>query len=242
MTKALPFADYKIYLLKKKINVETTEGSVTFLQEAARILSDLSPVEADIYIKKIANETKISEGAIRLEINGNNNTENTRNKRILPNFKDEIGKGIEISKANHINMLEKNLIKLMLINSSYIPRIKPFEHVFTNPSSIRIYELILSIYKKDEEIDINMVEDSLPDEDQRLLKDIIENIQLADKEEQVFNDCIAHIKNNKTAKRERDIINILSILDDESDRDNIEELTKELIEIQRAKQGRKAGD
>lgn len=238
--KALPFADYKINLLKQRLDLSTTEGSVTFLQETAKILKALSPVEADVYIKKIAIETKISEGAIRLEIYGNNNTENNRNSRALPNYHEGREKETESSRSSIGNSLEKNFIKLMLLKSNYIPRIKPFEQVFMNPSAFKIYELILSIYKCDEEIDIQKLEDSLEADEIKLLRDIIENIHLADKEEQVFLDCIASIEGIKTAKRERDIINILSILDDESDKDNIEELTKELMDIQRGKK-RKEG-
>ena len=79
---AMSFADYKIHILKQRLDMNTTDGSVEFLQETAKILRELSPVEADIYIKKIARETKISEGAIRLEINGNNNSDHGRNSNV----------------------------------------------------------------------------------------------------------------------------------------------------------------
>lgn len=227
---AMPFADYKIHLLKQRLDLNTTEGSVEFLQETARILKELSPVEADIYIKKIAKETKISEGAIRLEINGNNNTENAGNSKVLP-----VRDPAEGRKPGTSSMIEKYLIRLMLIRSAYVTRIKPYEWVFRSPSARRIYELILSVYKHDEEIDIKKVEDSLEAEDNRFLREIMENVQLADKDEQVFQDCVQRIEAARLAKREQEIIQIISILDDEKDRDKIEALTIELIEIQKAK-------
>lgn len=232
---AMSFADYKIHLLKQRLDLGTTEGSVEFLQETAKVLRDLSPVEADIYIKKIAKETKISEGAIRLEINGNNNTENARNSTAPPHRETAGGQTRDGKSAGTGTMIEKSLIKLMLQKSGYVPRIKPYDWVFRSPSAYKIYELILSVYKDDEEIDMKKIEDSLEADDDRFLRDIIDNIQLADKDEQVFQDCILRIEAARLAKREKEIIQIISILDDEKDRDKIEALTIELMEIQREK-------
>ncbi len=237
---AMPFADYKIHVLKQRLDLETTEGSVEFLQETAKVLRELSPVEADVYIKKIAQETKISEGAIRLEINGNNNTEIARNSGALPVRETGGGQARGGASAGSggsgsAGVIEKHLIRLMLLRSGYVPRMKPYEWVFQSPPAVRIYELILSVYKEDEEIDIKKVADGLEAEDNRFLRDIIENIQLADKDEQVFQDCVTRIEAVGLAKREQEIIQIMSVLDDEKDRDKIEALTIELMEIQKAK-------
>jgi DNA primase len=236
---AMSFADYKIHLLKQRLDLSTTEGSVDFLQETAKILRELSPVEADIYIKKIANETKISEGAIRLEINGNNNTEIARNQGGTPVRELSKGHPSGSRSAGTGSEIEKNLIRLMLMKSSYVARVKPLEWVFRSPSAYKIYELILSVYKDYEEIDLKKVEDGLEEEDNRLLQDIIDNVQIADKDEQIFQDCILTIETARLAKREKEIIQMISVLDDETDREEIEALTIEQMnirmEIQKAK-------
>ncbi|MDD4563940.1 MAG: DNA primase [Eubacteriales bacterium] len=232
---AMPFADYKIYLLKQRLDLDTTEGSVEFLQETAKILGELSPVEAEIYIKKIARETNISEGAIRLEINVNNNSENIKKYDTVP--VRDTGKESQSARTDpgFGTMLEKNLIKLMLLKSSYVNRIKPYDWIFQSTSAFKIYDIIKSVYKADEEIDMKKVEDSLDTADNRLLQDIMENIHLADKEEQVFRDCIQSINENISAEREQELIRLISILDDEKDRDKIEALTIEIIKIQKGK-------
>lgn len=236
--KARPFADYKIYLLRQSVDMKTTEGSVTFLQEAAKILKEVSPVEADVYIKKIAQETKISEGAIRLEIYGNNNTENPDRTNRQGDYREKGGSSITRRTRGTANMLERNLIKLMILKSSFIPRIKPYGRVFTSPAVYKIFELILSMYNEEEEIDIKKLEDNLEADENMVLQDIIENIQLADKEEQVFSDCIARIETVELARREKEIIKILSVLDDEGNKEKIEELTIELMELQKSKNKR----
>jgi len=240
LQEAVPYADYKINILKRKLDLQTTEGSIEFLQETAKVLRELSPVEAEIYIKKIARETKISEGAIRLEIIGNNNTDIKRRPgepedRDAGRSRAAPAGSVRPANSGGGSMIEKYLIRLMLLRSGYVDRIKPYDWVFKSPSAFRIYELILSVYKEDEEIDFKKIEDSLEEEDSRFLREIIENIQLADKDEQVFQDCVSRIEAEGLAKRENEIIQILSVLDDEKDRDKIEALTKELMEIQKAK-------
>jgi hypothetical protein len=58
---------------------------------------------------------------------------------------------------------------------------------------------------------------------------------VANKDEQIFRDCVLRIKASGMAKREQEIIQILPLLDDENDQDKIEALTKELMDIQKAK-------
>ncbi len=233
---AMPFADYKIHLLKKRLDLATTEGSVEFLQETAKILAELSPVEADIYIKKIAKETNISEGAIRLEISGNANQEGSQ-YHPHPRTSGDMAhiRNMKKSISAPGSMLEKNLIRLMLYKSNYVLKVKPYDWVMRSPSAERIYQLIVSIYQDDAEIDLKKLKDGLELEDNRFLEDIMENIQFSDKDEQVFQDCVTRIEAARLEKREQEIIQIISILDDENDRDKIKALTIELMEIQKSK-------
>ena len=220
--QARPFVDYKLYLLRQKIKIDDTEGRVHFLKEAAEILKQLTPIEADAYIKKIAKQTKISEGAIRMEVGVNRHRESS----------DPI---IKKEPREQGNLLEKNLIKLMVVKSSYIPKIASYSDYFRNPTYFRIYQVIKSLYRDDEEIDIKKVCDGLDEDENRVLKDIIENIHLAGKDNEVFRDCIAHIEESLRIKREDEIIKLLTVLNDDSDKDKILALTKELMEIQSGK-------
>ena len=72
---ALPYIDYKLETAKRGLNISSEEGKLDYMKNISSILSDLSPVECDIYIKKISRDTGISEGAIKMEILGNNKQE-----------------------------------------------------------------------------------------------------------------------------------------------------------------------
>ena len=79
--QALPMIDYKLLGAQKDLNLSTEEGKLDFMKKAAPILKNLGPVEADIYIQKIARELKISEGAIRMETFGGYGGETPPDKR-----------------------------------------------------------------------------------------------------------------------------------------------------------------
>lgn len=132
-------------------------------------------------------------------------------------------------------MLEQNLIRLMLIKSAYVPKTEPYKDVFETTACHRIYEIIRALYKPDEEIDMRQLKDSLDDEARDVLEHILETVQFADRDNRVFEECIAHIKMANKLKREEELIKILSILDDDKDKDKILELTKELIQIQKGR-------
>ncbi len=223
--QALPFMDYKLSNIKKQVDLNTTAGNVFFLKEAARAMKCISPVEAETYIKKVASETGISEGAFRLEVFGSGfvtvpkNWENTEGRR---------KGGIDRS-----SLLELHLIRLMLLRSSYVPLIEPYKDFFETVSCYRIYEIIRSLYKPDEEIDLKQLQDSLDEESRAVLAHTLETVHIANRDKQVFEECVSHIRTIKKGKREEELIKILSILDDEKDSEKILELSKELMDIQR---------
>lgn len=222
---ALPYADYKFSILRKNIDISKTEGRVEFLKKAAAVLRELSPVEADIYIKKLAQETRISEGAIRLEVNGNNSENKVPDRKFTEKQETE--------KNNDISMLEKNIIKLAIHNSGYYGELSKYkEVVFKSGSGHRIFSSIGDVFTDGDDIDINKLADQLESEDGAVLSDIMENVQISD-EKQLFKDCIDTIKSKELVRKEKEIIMRLSMADEEENFDSIRELTEELMNIQK---------
>ncbi len=229
--EALPLIDYKISLARQKCSLETTEGKLDYIREVTPILKALkSPVEADAYIAKIASETRISEGALHLEVFGSDGRKlpDTAKEQQLPKKKTQ----------GENEFLEKNLIKLMLVKASFIPEVMKFGDIFSVKGCKAIYDVICSLYKDDDEIDIMKMADSLNEEDNKLLGDILENVHIAGKEDVIFNDCIGRIKSRDLLGRQEEILKILQMADEDADREKIMELTQELIEIQNKKRSR----
>lgn len=230
--QALPFADYKFKILQEQFDIQSTEGRVDFLKKAVEVIQSLNPVEADIYIKKLAHDTNISEGAIRLEISGNNRQEQAPRMPMKDSAAVEEGNTSPMLEKKRL--LEKNILKLLLTDSSYYPKVLPYkESILCTDRGSDIYEGIEKGYAEQEEIDISKLADTLEEDSRQMLDDILKNIRLAGKEEEVFQDCILTIKNEELDKRAQSVILKLSMADEEDNKESIEELTKELIEIQK---------
>lgn len=226
MDKALSYGDYKLHLLGKQFDLSKSEDRVDFLKKAVDILQNLSPVEADIYIKKLAKDTKISENAIRLEYNGNNR-QRPENSKFIP--KKTLKK-----ESEYLSMVEKDMIKLMLTDSRYCLKVKPFEQdIFVSKAGLHIYNRIQSLYAAHEEIDRKQLQDQMEPGDAELLDSILKNVILAGKEEQVFADCIRKMEEIRLQQQYEQVTLNLSVAEEEQNEDKIQEFTEELMSIQK---------
>ncbi|WP_297427032.1 DNA primase [Clostridium sp.] len=61
---ALPLIEYKIKRAAQGINLKNGNELITYGEKFAEILADLNPIEKDVYIKKISEETSIKEQAL----------------------------------------------------------------------------------------------------------------------------------------------------------------------------------
>ena len=237
MKEALPYADYKITAIKKEVNMKTTEGRVDFLKKAVEVLKTLGPVETDIYIKKLAVETGISEGAIRAEMDIGK--EGKKEIRLRSGGYEEKQK----KDKEPMSRLEKNAIKLMLAEETYISDFADYSDIFESIAGKNIFEAISSLSRKGERAGSEKLSGMLEPEDADVLKDIQETIILADKEEEVFKECIRAYHENANKKREKELIMMISMANEEENSEEIKKLTEELMQIQKKnKNGGKRSD
>ena len=230
--KAPAYAEYRLEVIKKKHDLSDTEGKVDFIKEAVLFLKTLSPVEAEIYIKYIARNTNISEAAISLEYNGKSAA------RAQGRESREAGAFFE--KGEMPDELEKNLIRLMLSSKGYFERIKQFERVFASRYGYEILKSVEDSYRFAESLDIKALYDSIDERAGAILQEVLENVILTGNEEQALKDYIRKIEYNDLAASERDLILKLSMADEAENASQINELTKELISVQREMQKKKS--
>ena len=229
--RALPYAEYRIAAARSRYDITTSEGSIGFLKEARDMLSGMSPVEADIYIKKIAEDTRISESAIRREVN--EAQESDRQRQPAPARRDYRREKERVRDTDGDKVLQMHLIKLTSVNPDYLPQIGQYEFVFEDPAYYRIYQMIKNVYLEDSEVDINKVSDSLLPEDDVLFREALEKIIFPENSDQVLQECIATIRTQQLKKRQEEILDVLAFLGEEDeDRERADALTKELMELQ----------
>ena len=69
MDNGIASTDYLINRVRKKYNLDTTDGKALYVEETSNLLSKIpNAIEADAYIKRISDETEISKDAIYAEI------------------------------------------------------------------------------------------------------------------------------------------------------------------------------
>lgn len=224
--EALIYADYKFEDLLSRYDLESTEGRIDFVKEAAEILKTLSPAEQDLYIGKVAEMSGISEGAIRREISGTKNTQRHEWAKSEEQTKEEID----------ILPVEKTLIKVLLSNSSYFEIVKDTKGAFRSVTGRRIFDGISTIIKENGDIDNGLIRDVLDEHENAVIDDIVENVPLGGKEKEVLEDCINRVRMEELSRRYSEISSILDLTEDS---EKVRELMTEQMDIQKELRRRK---
>ncbi|QZY56567.1 DNA primase [Crassaminicella profunda] len=210
---ALSLIDYKIMLSKEENDLTTSEGKVKFVKSITQILKQLkSPVEIDVYIKKIARESEISIEAIKTEIYGNNKKNNEkkeivdtrkyRSKHDRYTNKYNIQPLKPIQKIGYIEA-ERALLKLIINNKTFFQRVKEqlcFED-FMDQSNSKIAELVYGLYEINDSIDLEAILNQLNIEEVSILHQIKNSIVPKENVDKALNDYIKTIQKHKIVQR-----------------------------------------
>lgn len=238
---ASSYVEYRIDVLKKDHDMESLDGRIEYLKAATKFFTQLTPVEADAYIEMLAEGTGISEGAIRRELQESRDG-NARNDRNSPRPGNS-SKSNDSDEILTLSMLEKNLLKLLLIREDFLPKILPYEKAFESPQSKELYLKIKSYLSEENSLDIKQLVDGMEKKQRDLVYDLLDNVKLAGLENKVLKECIETFEMSQINKREKEIINMLDLVDEsleteDSHREHIRKLEAELMEMQRKKKGR----
>ncbi len=227
---ASAYGDYRLNILAESYNLEAIEDRIDFLKEAAKILRSLSPVERDIYIKKLSRDVGISEGAIRGEI-GNDIPES--NNYYAQERTREVDREDKVTvKEKRITKIEIELIRFMLLDKKFYYGIREYQGIFQSQEGQEIMESIEIIYEDGKAPDIKILIDTVEESSQRLIRYVLDNINYEGKEEEAFEECIGKIKLDKLKSRAKELETIITMLDEEEDREEIEKASLELMNIQ----------
>lgn len=219
---AVPMIDYKFQAISSEIDLNSDEGKIEYMKKAAEVLKKLSPVEADIYIKKLANELKISEGAIRLEIEGNNKPADSFQPDKVSKVKEENGK--------KLSTLEATILKVLPMVPSAVSQVEKLEGIFESQLAIKTFDIIREkVSETDEGFACKEIFDYLDPQDAQVLKTKFDNIIVGGKEEQLLGDCIDKWKETMKRKAQQDLIDRLSLSDEETDKEATDILTERLM-------------
>ena len=227
--EALPLIDYRIKRAALGINLKNGTDLIEYGEKFAEILADLNPIEKDVYIKKISEQTSIKEQALYdllSQVMAKKQKENN-----FMNKKEYFGTKLYVEPG--YLKAERGLMKLMLkeeffdIVSSYIK-----QGEFVLDSHNKIYSLILEGKKTDTNNIVSYLESRCDDiESSKELIEIQEHkiLNLNDSEiERLINDYLNEIKSFKLKSKIDDLKKKQSELEKNGE---IEESIKIAIEL-----------
>ena len=112
---AISLVEFKVKVLKNKFDLDNTNDKIKFLQEIAKVLSEVeSQIELEIYVEKIANDYSISKEAIYSEVNKIKYANTSQNKE--QEVKVRPKPTIKASKVDDSTIKKENVVIYLLLN------------------------------------------------------------------------------------------------------------------------------
>lgn len=215
---ATPGIDYQLEFKGQGYDLNVPEEKIAYFKEISDIFKLMSPIEKDLYSKKLGSRLNVSPMAILSQ-----EVEETKNDRSFHEKSEEV--------IVDITPLEKTLIKIMIMNKDYIEKAREYSDLFKSDLGRELYRLLLlELESASDFVDDVKLKDRLDPRDAALLDEVLLNVNIVD-EEDVFRDCIKSYKLDLLHRRQKQLIDLISMADEESE--NVEAMQRELIEIQK---------
>ena len=230
--KALSIIEFKVKILKKELNLENTNDKIKFLNEIAKLISNVNnTIEREVYIEKIAKEYDISKEAIYAEVN-KLTYKNVKTEKVLEKPKPVVThiKREEKVISEAVKRRENTVISLLLmgdLNIFEILRQNIKAENFQDEVNKKIAQKLYEEFEKGNS-NINAIIDNLEQDEQNQITMIMsEDYEITDIEKAI-DDVVQAYEREKLNTRK---FEILDLLDKDLENDQKKELEKELSNI-----------
>lgn len=221
---AITGTEFKLNFEKKGLDLNKESEKLDFMKKASIVLRELSPIEQDIYIKKLSDELKISEAAIKKEVQ---NSKNSVRERVDGQSDRSDGSAID-----NLTNIEATILKTIMTNPNLADNLFEDQEVITTSFGKKIFNAVFDIYGSKGNIELEDILDRLDVDESKKVTDILEKIIVRGNEEKVYDDCIKKYKLEKLNNEMQMTINIMELADEENNSEKLTELTKKLIMLQ----------
>ena len=228
--EALPLIEYRIKKASQGVNFKDGNELITFGEKFAEILASVNPIEKDVYIKKISEETSIKEQAL-YDLLSQVMSKNQKENDFL-NKKGYFGTKLYVEPA--YLKAERALLKLMIDYEFYDEIVDNLdENNFILDSHNKIYSLIIEAKKNNTNNISSYIESRCDDiesskEYTKIKEENILNLGNSDKQ---IKDYIEQIKSFKLKIQIDDLKKKQSELEKKGDIEESIEIAMELIRL-----------
>ncbi|MBQ9016501.1 MAG: DNA primase [Firmicutes bacterium] len=233
MDQALPYGDFKMARLSSRYDLKDEQQRLDYLRDIIAQLQSMKPVEADLYIQKIAEQTGISSQAIRREYEAGRQQETGAPP---PSAHQQPAEASAISEA------EKTLLKLMLTDMKYTDLPEELSgQVFRSEEGTALYQMILGQRQEQGGAAGPAHLQRLREQAGAELADVLEEVSgiviPPDKEETIYAQCIDYIQKEELRRQDQEITWKLSLDDGSISDEQLAELMQRQAQIQRILKG-----
>ncbi len=230
--KALSVIEFKVKVLKQKLNLESVNDKIKFLNEIAKLIAKVeNTMEREVYIEKIAKEYDISKEAIYAEVNKLTYA-GAKSEKILEKVKPVIShkKTEENQISQAIKKRENTIISILLtgdINIFRVMRQNIKIEDFKDPINQEIAKKLYEELEKGNS-NINSVIDTLGEEEQNHITEIMADDYEIEDVEKAIDDILQSYEKDKLNSRKYEVV---KLLEGNLETNQKKELEKELNEI-----------
>lgn len=223
---ALPYAEYKLESAKLEYDIDNDEQRLEYLDKAVKILARLTPIEREIYKKKLSDETGIAESAIEREL------ERTAGREKRTN---EPRRTVQKAENETVSALDRVLIKLALTDEVYIDKILNEPELIRSVFLKRVLTVAKESFGRKRFMEVEDVMGMLEDDEGMILQEILSSTIIDGNHHNVFKECVSKNKLEILSEKEKQLFIKLSMAEEQSDEKVIRDITDELMRVQKSK-------
>lgn len=208
--------DIEFYLLelRRRYNLNSTQGKIDFLSEAVKVLVNTSPIEQDLYLSRLSAELSVDKSSIKLQLDELVKKDRLKKKRkesraVIDNIIYEDRK-LSMQANSSIKKLkaEYRAIALLLLYPACVRFCTGFDTSILSDGFVRkVFSLIVERINNQLDIDLINLSGFLTDSEMSSLSKLVAKNQLSNNSEKEFKDCLETImaeSDNSTAAAQLD--------------------------------------
>ena len=234
---AVPATDFRLSVLRRGFDFKSDNQVLEYIRRCVPVLEQLSPVEQDIYIRKLSEEFGISEYAIAGEIRADSGKQAARVPQYRNRRERSQGSSTEIR-------MDCTFLVLAMANRYYVKRMEADGIRFRTAVGSRIFQAVKNLAEEEYPpgvmgVDVQRVYNALDPEDEVLLRNAVKNIRLGPDDEIFYNECLASYQMIYFRERRAELQNELATAQKMANEEDMTRIAKELMELDAQMQSRK---
>lgn len=193
--------EFKLLEIRKKYNINATQGKIDFLNDAIKILADVSPIEQDLYLTRLADELGVEKNSIKIQLDSYTKKQKQIRKKkeyqgiINDSIRDIQRQSYDENEPIRLIKAEERIIGLLIKYPECINYCKDFdEHKIPSPFIKKMFVEIKNRLNNNLGVELINFGEMLTNDELGRLSGIIARTQYGDmNNEKEIKDCIAII-------------------------------------------------